>query len=57
MNLKNEYFLIFETGGSTIYYGEAYVTLSCLGGNYHLMISTNQNVIYIDCYETKEIGT
>jgi len=28
--------------------GEAYVTLSCLGGNYPLIISTNQNVIYID---------
>jgi len=28
--------------------GEAYITLSCLGGNYSFMISTNQNVIYID---------
>jgi len=28
--------------------GEAYITLSCLGGNYSFMISTNQNVTYID---------
>jgi len=30
-----------------MFYGEAYVTLSCLLGNYPLMISTNQNIIYI----------
>ena len=39
--------------------GEAYVTLSCLGGNYPFMILTNQNVIYIGnikCSKNKRVN-